>query len=83
MWESTRRVRFPIIFNYVWRTIMELWKVHKFCEGASLEELLERREKMIALIENNALSNTNMAPAMPVIDPNHSITSMVIQSHQA
>jgi hypothetical protein len=47
---------------------MELWKVHKFCEGASLAELQARREKIIALIEKNALSNTNAEKVLSLLD---------------
>jgi len=47
---------------------MELWKIHKFCEGASLKELLSRREKMTALMKSNALSNTNAEKVLSLLD---------------
>jgi len=47
---------------------MELWKIHKFCEGASLAELLARREKMTRLMNNIALSNTNAAKVLDLLN---------------
>ncbi len=47
---------------------MEAWKVHKFCEGASLKELLERKEKLLHLIEQNHLSRTNADQVMGILE---------------
>ncbi len=47
---------------------MEAWKVHKFCEGASLKELLERKEKLSRLIEQNHLSRTNADQVMGILE---------------
>ncbi len=47
---------------------MEAWKVHKFCEGASLKELLERKEKLLRLIEQNHLSRTNADQVMAILE---------------
>ena len=47
---------------------MEAWKVHKFCEGASLKELLKRKEKLSRLIEQNLLSRTNADQVMGILE---------------
>jgi hypothetical protein len=47
---------------------MELWKIHKFCEGASLAELFERKLELVALMEKQNLSNTNAIMVLNVLD---------------
>lgn len=47
---------------------MELWKVHKFCTSASLEDLRNRRDKLKALIELNKLVDTNALKALELIE---------------
>ncbi|MCU7829552.1 MAG: hypothetical protein KZQ85_10840 [Candidatus Thiodiazotropha sp. (ex Myrtea sp. 'scaly one' KF741663)] len=47
---------------------MELWKVHKFCESASLEDLRNRRDKLKELIELNKLVDTNAVKALELIE---------------
>ncbi|MET0081146.1 MAG: hypothetical protein ABW119_22050 [Candidatus Thiodiazotropha lotti] len=47
---------------------MELWKVHKFCESASLEDLRNRRAKLKGLIELYKLVDTNAVKALELIE---------------
>jgi len=46
---------------------MELWKIHKFCTGASLEELRERKEKLEALIDQGTVKDTNADYALKIL----------------
>ena len=46
---------------------MELWKIHKFCESASLSELRERQDRLKALIESGRVSDTNAEKALELI----------------
>ena len=47
---------------------METWKIHKFCEGASLKELIERREQLMRLVDENRLANTNAKRILELVD---------------
>ena len=47
---------------------MELWKIHKFCEGASLNELFQRKLEIVALMEKQNLSNTNAHQVLNVLE---------------
>jgi hypothetical protein len=47
---------------------MELWKIHKYCETASLSELRERRDRLKALIDQLKVIDTNALKALEVID---------------
>ncbi|MGD9171168.1 MAG: hypothetical protein PVI97_14060 [Candidatus Thiodiazotropha sp.] len=47
---------------------MELWKIHKFCETASLSELQESRDKLKTLIDQMKLIDTNALKALELID---------------
>jgi len=46
---------------------MELWKIHKYCTGASLSELQERKKKLEALIENGTVKDTNAEHALNIL----------------
>ncbi len=46
---------------------MELWKIHKFCESATLEQLEEREKRLVSLMEANALSDTNAQQLLSVV----------------
>ncbi len=47
---------------------MELWKIHKFCEGASLNELFERKLEIVSLMQKRNLSNTNAEQVLNVLE---------------
>ncbi len=47
---------------------MELWKVHKFCETASLNELRERRDRLRVLIDHMKVIDTNALKALEIMD---------------
>jgi hypothetical protein len=47
---------------------MELWKIHKFCESASLTELRKRRERLKVLIDHMKLIDTNALKALEIMD---------------
>ena len=47
---------------------MELWKIHKFCESASLTELRERRERLKLLIDQMKVIDTNALKALEIMD---------------
>lgn len=38
---------------------MEIWKIHKFAETASLEELRAKEKQLVALIDQGKASATN------------------------
>ena len=46
---------------------MEIWKIHKFCEGASLRELFQRKLEIVALMEKHNLANTNAQQVLNVL----------------
>ena len=46
---------------------MELWKIHKFCESATLEQLEEREKRLVSLMEANSLSDTNAQKLLAVV----------------
>jgi len=48
-------------------TRMELWKIHKYCESASLQELRERQRKLSELIENGEVQDTNAKRALEIL----------------
>jgi hypothetical protein len=47
---------------------MELWRIHKFCESASLSELRERKDRLKVLIDHMELIDTNAPKALEIID---------------
>ncbi|MEW8046617.1 MAG: hypothetical protein AB2805_09015 [Candidatus Thiodiazotropha sp.] len=47
---------------------MELWKVHKFCETASLEQLRTRRDKLKKLIKDKKVIDTNAVKALELVE---------------
>jgi UDP-N-acetylmuramyl tripeptide synthase len=47
---------------------MELWKIHKFCETASLSELRDRRERLKKLIDQLKVIDTNALKALEIMD---------------
>ena len=47
---------------------MELWKVHKFCETASLNELRNRRDRLRVLIDHMKVIDTNALKALEIMD---------------
>jgi hypothetical protein len=47
---------------------VELWKVHKFCETASLNELRERRDRLRVLIDHMKVIDTNALKALEIMD---------------
>ena len=47
---------------------MEIWKVHKFCESASLAELQEKRKALCALLQQGKLKGTNAEPALKILE---------------
>ncbi len=46
---------------------MELWRVHKHCDLATLEELRELEKKLMSLIHARQLSNTNAEKALNIV----------------
>jgi hypothetical protein len=46
---------------------MELWKIHKFCESATLEQLEDREKRLVGLMEANSLSDTNAQKLLVVV----------------
>ncbi len=46
---------------------MELWKIHKYCERADLDELLEREAKLIVLLQQGRLKDTNALKALELM----------------
>ena len=46
---------------------MELWKIHKYCESASLQELRDRKQKLIELIDNGDVRDTNAEYALDLL----------------
>lgn len=46
---------------------MELWKIHKYCEQADLDELLEREAKLIELLQQGRLKDTNALKALELM----------------
>ena len=40
---------------------MELWKIHRFCETATLKQLQETEEKLKALAQQQSSTNANKA----------------------
>lgn len=46
---------------------MELWKIHKYCESATLSELEEREKRLVELLENGPLRDTNARKALDVL----------------
>lgn len=43
---------------------MELWKIHKFCETATLEQLQETEKKLKELAQRQASANVDKALAI-------------------
>lgn len=46
---------------------MELWKIHKYCERADLDELLEREVKLMVLLQQGRLKDTNALKALELM----------------
>ncbi|MFK5893774.1 MAG: hypothetical protein QM504_11190 [Pseudomonadota bacterium] len=46
---------------------MELWKIHKFCTGASLEELQKRKKQLEELIDKGTVRDTNAEYALKIL----------------
>ena len=44
-----------------------LWKIHKFCEHASLDELRERERKLAVLVQDGQLRGTNARVALMIM----------------
>jgi hypothetical protein len=47
---------------------MELWKVHKFCESASLKELRVRSKQLRSLIDFMKVIDTNALKALEIME---------------
>jgi hypothetical protein len=47
---------------------VELWKVHKFCETASLNELRNRRYRLRVQIDHMKVIDTNALKALEIMD---------------
>ncbi len=46
---------------------MELWKIHKFAETASLEELKQKEQQLQTLVEQGKLAATNARHVLEVL----------------
>jgi len=46
---------------------MELWKIHKFCETATLSQLLERMSWLATSIKQGELAGTNARMALRLV----------------
>ncbi len=46
---------------------MELWKIHRYCESASLQELREHQRKLIKLGDNGKVGDTNAVRALEIL----------------
>lgn len=47
---------------------METWKVHKYCETATLAELMQKKEKLINLMLKKDISDTNADKVLKLLD---------------
>ncbi len=47
---------------------MENWKVHKYCETASLQELLLKKQQLMDLMLKKDLSDTNADKVLKLLD---------------
>ncbi len=46
---------------------MKLWKIHKFCETAGLDDLIEKENQLVALIQSRSLLETNDQKALEIV----------------
>ncbi len=46
---------------------MEVWKIHKYCNSASVAELRERQSRLKALIDSGKVKETNAFEALVLI----------------
>ena len=46
---------------------MELWKIHRFCETATLPELLEKEAALARLVAEERLRSTNAKKVLEII----------------
>ncbi|MCP4666421.1 MAG: hypothetical protein GY849_08635 [Deltaproteobacteria bacterium] len=46
---------------------MKLWEIHKFCETAGLDDLIEKENQLVALIQSRSLLETNAQKALEIV----------------
>ncbi|MBN2702384.1 MAG: hypothetical protein JXR29_13140 [Methylothermaceae bacterium] len=46
---------------------MELWKIHRFCQGASLDQLLRAEQELVQAINEEKVSDTNAAKTLELL----------------
>lgn len=46
---------------------MELWKIHKFCENASLDQLLRVEQELVKAIDEGKVSHTTALKALELL----------------